>query len=237
MIYREKMICSILLLFKLTSCDYGVSVVDVTQSFYQAEENHDITLEWTFQTRTDGSIKSIFIFCQMYTGVRSFILFSLYKGVETLAAQDKRFAGRVKFDKDALREGHLRLKMSRLRTDDSGHYRCDVFTGEGGGSRTCHLNVTAQRDRPKPETTSGGRGPSQTGSPSQAESRGRIGLSCVVGLIVVVTLLGVCYCLRRKHSMNPSPSREQESMMKDGSSLSGRRSKAASEGLVVMMSE
>ncbi|XP_068569939.1 uncharacterized protein [Cebidichthys violaceus] len=192
MIYREKMICSILLLFKLTSCVSGVSVVDVTQSSYQAGENHDVTLEWTFQTRTDGSIKSIFIFCQMYTGVRSFILFSLYKGVETLAAQDKRFAGRVKFDKDALREGHLRLKMSRLRTDDSGHYRCDVFTGEGGGSMTCHLNVT-ERDRRKPETpntTSGGRGPSQTGSPSQPESPGWIVLYCGLGL---GTLLGVCW--------------------------------------------
>ncbi|XP_068564195.1 uncharacterized protein [Cebidichthys violaceus] len=209
------MICWILLLFILTSCDCAPLVVNVTQRSYQAEENHNITLEWTFTTRTDGSLSSIYIICEMLTDVRSFILFHLHEGVEASESQDEQFSGRVQFDKDVLREGRLRLHMSRLRTDDSGLYLCEVKTGDGGGSRKCHLNVT-ERDRPKPETpdkSSGGRDPSPTGSPSQPESRGRIGLYCGLGLIVVVgTLLGVYYCLYRKHSMNHSPPIELDPM-------------------------
>ncbi|KAK9525052.1 hypothetical protein VZT92_017396 [Zoarces viviparus] len=190
------MICSILLLITLTSCVSGPLVVDVTQSSYQAEENHDVTLEWTFKTNTDRYPKSINIFCEMFTDLTSFILFQLHKGVEVSKSQHERFAGRVQFDKDVLREGRLRLHMSRLRTDDSGLYLCDVFTGYDEGSRKCHLNVTTERVRPKPE-----RDPSPTGSPSQPESPGWIVLCCVLGLIVVVvagTLLGVCNYMLRK---------------------------------------
>ncbi|XP_068564183.1 uncharacterized protein [Cebidichthys violaceus] len=175
------MICWILLLFILTSCDCAPLVVTVTQSSYQAEENHNITLEWTFTTRTDGSLKSINTICEMLTDVRAFILFHLHEGVEASESQDERFAGRVQFDKDVLREGRLRLHMSRLRTDDS-----------------------AERDRPKPETpdkSSGGRDPSPTGSPSQPESRGRIGLYCVLGLTAAVLVLYlIVRCIENKIS-------------------------------------
>ncbi|XP_075948326.1 uncharacterized protein LOC142950651 [Anarhichas minor] len=212
MSYREKMICSILLLITLTSCVSGPLVVDVTQSSYQAEENHDVTLEWIFKTTTDGSFKSISISCAMLTVPRPFILFHLHEGVEVSESQHERFAGRVQFDKDVLREGRLRLHMSRLRTNDSGVYLCRVNAGDDGGSRDCHLNVTAERVRPKPETpnsSSGGRDASTTGSPSQAESLGWIVLYCVLGLIVVVTLLGFSWGLyrylpRKQHSMIPS---------------------------------
>ncbi|XP_075948289.1 uncharacterized protein LOC142950612 [Anarhichas minor] len=232
-------------------------VVNVTQSSYQAEENHNITLEWTFTTRTDGSLKSLNIYCEMLTDVNSFVLFHLHEGVEVPESRHEQFAGRVQFDKDVLREGRLRLHMSRLRTDDSGVYQCGVTTGFGWRSKKCHLNVTAERDRPKPETpnsSSGGRDPSTTGSPSQAESPGWIVLYCVVGLIVEAgTLLGVCYYLRRKHSTSSSAykTRSNDSLStnrtrsidflhidEDESSLSevrGRGSKAASEGLVVMI--
>ncbi|XP_054457432.1 uncharacterized protein LOC129093438 isoform X2 [Anoplopoma fimbria] len=167
MIDREKMICSILLLITLTSCVSGSFVVNVTQRCYQAEENHNITLEWTFSTRTDGSPKSLFILCEMLTDLRPFFLFHLHQGVEVPESQDERFSGRVQFDKDVLREGRLRLHMSRLRTNDSGLYLCDMKTGVGVGSRECHLNVTAART---PNTTRGGRNPPQKRSPSEPVS-------------------------------------------------------------------
>ncbi|XP_031707240.1 uncharacterized protein LOC116385699 isoform X2 [Anarrhichthys ocellatus] len=238
------MTCCILLLFILTSCVCASLVVDVTQSSYQAEENHNITLEWTFTTRTDGSLNSLNIICDMFTDVRLFTLFHLHEGVEVPESQHERFAGRVQFDKDVLREGRLRLHMSRLRTDDSGLYQCDVFTGHDERSKRCHLNVT-ERDRPKPETpnsSSGGRGASRTGSPSQAERRGWIVLYCGLGLIVAGTLLGVCYYLRRKHSTSSSAYKTRSIDFlhtdEDESSLlevRGRGSKATSEGLVVMI--
>ncbi|KAI3375623.1 hypothetical protein L3Q82_003938 [Scortum barcoo] len=49
---------------------------------------------------------------------------SLHEGVEVPESQDEHFAGRVQFDKDVLREGRIRLHVSRLRTDDSGLYHC-----------------------------------------------------------------------------------------------------------------
>ncbi|KAI3361381.1 hypothetical protein L3Q82_012935, partial [Scortum barcoo] len=61
------MICRILLLITLTSCVCGTFVVNVTQSSYQAEENQNITLEWTFTTKPHTSPDSLSIFCEKYT--------------------------------------------------------------------------------------------------------------------------------------------------------------------------
>ncbi|KAI3375593.1 hypothetical protein L3Q82_003906 [Scortum barcoo] len=57
----EKMICRILLLITLTSCVCGTFVVNVTQSSYQAEENQNITLEWTFTIKKETPLTSLFI--------------------------------------------------------------------------------------------------------------------------------------------------------------------------------
>ncbi|XP_074484195.1 uncharacterized protein LOC141763621 isoform X2 [Sebastes fasciatus] len=147
-----KMICSILLLLSLTSCVSGAFVVNVTQTSYQAEENHNITLEWMFTTRTSSSSNSLYILCYMLADLKTSVLFHLHEGVELPESQDEQFAGRVRWDKDVLRDGRIRLHMSRLRINDSGWYQCDVDTGDGSGSRICHLKVTAAADEPKPLT-------------------------------------------------------------------------------------
>ncbi|XP_039678489.1 uncharacterized protein LOC120573104 isoform X3 [Perca fluviatilis] len=177
------MICSILLLIILTSCVSGTFVVNVTQTSYQAEENHHITLEWTFTTNPQTSSNSLNIFCELLNDLKNPVLFHLHEGVEVPESQDEQFAGRVQWDKDVLREGRLRLHVSRLRTEDSGLYLCDVDTSYGSNSGRCWLNVTAARDRPEPETPN-------TTSPPQPESRGRIGLYS--GL--TAALLGFCFC-------------------------------------------
>ncbi|XP_037615096.1 uncharacterized protein LOC119481860 isoform X8 [Sebastes umbrosus] len=141
---RMKMICSILLLLSLTSCVSGAFVVNVTQTSYQAEENHNITLEWMFTTRTSSSSKSLYILCYLLADLRSSVMFHLHEGVEVPESLDEQFAGRVRCDKDVLRDGRIRLHMSRLRINDSGVYQCDVLTGDGSGSRICHLNVTGE---------------------------------------------------------------------------------------------
>ncbi|XP_028419408.1 uncharacterized protein LOC114545333 [Perca flavescens] len=151
MSFREKMICSILLLIILTSCVSGTIVVNVTQTSYQAEENHHITLEWTFTTNPHTSSNNLLIFCQLLTDLRHSVLFNLHKGVEVPESQDEQFAGRVQWDKDVLREGRLRLHVSRLRTNDSGLYLCDVLTRYESNSGRCWLNVTAAADEPKPQ--------------------------------------------------------------------------------------
>ncbi|XP_044040312.1 uncharacterized protein LOC122870268 isoform X3 [Siniperca chuatsi] len=191
---QEKMTCSILLLITLTSCvcgsfppAAGTFVVNVTQSSYQAEENEDITLEWTFTTKPDSS-NSLYIYCDLITDHKVSVLYRLHEGVEVPESQDGQFAGRVQCDRDVLREGRLRLHVSRLRTEDSGLYLCEVRTTYGGSFSECRLTVTAARDRPEPERPN-------------TESRGMIVLYCVLGLTAAAAaaaVLGVCYCLFRR---------------------------------------
>ncbi|XP_044040231.1 uncharacterized protein LOC122870238 isoform X3 [Siniperca chuatsi] len=199
------MTCSILLLITLTSCvcgsfppavyyperektkysfnltNRGAFVVNVTQSSYQAEENENITLEWTFTTKPDSS-NSLNIFCELIIDHKDSVLYHLHEGVEVPESQDGQFAGRVQCDRDVLREGRLRLHVSRLRTEDSGLYLCEVRTTYGGSVGECRLTVTAARDRPEPERPN-------------TESRGMIGLYSALGLTAAAAALGVCYCL------------------------------------------
>ncbi|XP_033988464.1 myelin-oligodendrocyte glycoprotein-like isoform X1 [Trematomus bernacchii] len=143
----EKMIFLILLLLFLTPCVSGTFVVNVTQTSYQAEENQNITLEWTFSTRRETSLRSISTICQLLTETRTYFMFHLHQGVESPESQDPEFAGRVQWDKDVLTEGRLTLHVSRLRTNDSGFYVCDILvTPDGSNSRRCWLNVTAAEE-------------------------------------------------------------------------------------------
>ena len=116
----------------------------VTQTSYQAEENHNITLEWMFTTKPDTSNTSLNILCELFTDVKVLVLYHVHEGVEVSESQDGQFAGRVQCDKDALREGRIRLHVSRLRTDDSGLYLCEVKTDYGSSSDRCRLNVTGK---------------------------------------------------------------------------------------------
>ncbi|XP_071058815.1 butyrophilin-like protein 3 [Pseudochaenichthys georgianus] len=136
------MIFLILLLLFLTPCVSGTFVVNVAQTSYQAEENQNITLEWTFSTRTDTNFRSISIYCEMSTESRPYVLFHLYKGDELPESQDPQFAGRVQWDKDVLPAGRLTLHVSRLRTSDSGFYVCAIRTPDGSNYSICWLDVT-----------------------------------------------------------------------------------------------
>uniref|UniRef100_A0A3P9BK11 Immunoglobulin V-set domain-containing protein n=1 Tax=Maylandia zebra TaxID=106582 RepID=A0A3P9BK11_9CICH len=71
---------------------------------------------------------------------KSSVLYQVHEGVEVSESQDAKFSGRVQSDKDALREGRIRLQL--LRTDDSGLYLCEVNTDYGFGSASSRLNVT-----------------------------------------------------------------------------------------------
>ncbi|CAK6984868.1 uncharacterized protein LOC128383556 [Scomber scombrus] len=161
--FREKMICRIILLISLTSCVSGTFEVKVTQTSYQAEENHNITLEWMFTTKPDSSSTSLNIFCEMFTDHKNPVLYHVHEGVEVPESQVGQFAGRVQSDKDALKEGRIRLHVSRLRTDDLGLYVCEVKTDDGVSSDRCRLNVTAAVDQLKPQRPTGRQQPDHWG--------------------------------------------------------------------------
>ncbi|XP_026180649.1 uncharacterized protein LOC113140830 isoform X1 [Mastacembelus armatus] len=201
------MVCWILLLISLTPFTWGTFVVNVTQSSYQAEENHDITLDWTFTTTAHMSLSAVYIFCQLLTEDKDPVLFHLHEGVEVPESQDKQFSGRVQFDKDVLREGRVRLHVSRLRTEDSGLCWCDVKTDVGADYNTCRLNVTAARDWSEPER------------PDAAGWR-RIVLICGLGLTAAAAAAGltVCYCWFKKTQTGKKDSRRKRNYISGSTS-------------------
>ncbi|XP_026016245.1 programmed cell death 1 ligand 1-like [Astatotilapia calliptera] len=135
--------CRISLVLILTSCVSGSFVVNVTQTSCQAEENHNITLEWTFTVETGRSPTYLNIYCELITDDKLSVLYHVHNGAEVSESQDEKFSGRVQGDKDALREGRIRLQLCKLRTEDSGQYKCQVNTDYGFSSASCRLNVTA----------------------------------------------------------------------------------------------
>ncbi|XP_014874638.1 uncharacterized protein LOC106937579 isoform X4 [Poecilia latipinna] len=186
-----------LLLLILSSCLCAATfVVNVTQSSYEAEENHSITLEWTFTTRTQGSYRELFIVCSLLAPHKELDLYEVHEGVEIPESQDEHFSGRVQSDKDVLREGRIRLHVSRLRTEDSGLFVCYVKTEDGFNSGRCRLNVTAAADQIQTQR------PTLTPEPDELEW---IIIIIFMGLIIAAALtplllcyLLVKYCLARE---------------------------------------
>ncbi|XP_071375178.1 uncharacterized protein [Centroberyx affinis] len=132
----------ILLLLFFTSCVCGTFIVNVKQISYQAEENGNVTMEWIFPPKPNMSLSSLSILCALVSPTEEKTLYYLENGVEDPQSQHEQFAGRVRCDEHRLREGTIRLHLSRLRTNDSGTYLCEVFTGYGENFSACSLNVT-----------------------------------------------------------------------------------------------
>ncbi|KAF3837498.1 hypothetical protein F7725_004962 [Dissostichus mawsoni] len=110
---------------------------------YQAEENQNITLEWTFSTRRDTSLRSISTICQLFTEGRSYVLFHLLKVL------NPRVSGSTvcRTSPVGQRRPHRRTPhTSCLQTQDhdSGFYVCAILVRpDGSNSRRCWLSVTA----------------------------------------------------------------------------------------------
>ncbi|XP_047242234.1 uncharacterized protein LOC124880873 isoform X2 [Girardinichthys multiradiatus] len=203
------MICRILLLIILNSCLCATFVVNVTQSCYQAEENHNITLEWTFTTKSTSSASSLFIFCELINDQKHSVIFYVFMGVEASVYIDTEFIGRVQSDKDVLREGQIRLHVSRLRTEDSGLYKCQVNTEYGQGSASLQLNITEapaelQTERPtvRPEPEGG----VSTFYPA-------VIVAVMLGAVVLVVICGVFHVVRKRRQMRPIETQNYKSLI------------------------
>ncbi|KAL7375505.1 hypothetical protein ABVT39_018549 [Epinephelus coioides] len=189
--FREKMMCIILLLINLTSCVCGVSKPYDTPLKYQAEENSDVTVEWSFSSETDIPLPSLKIHCQKVLGLKVF--YHLDNCIEE--SQHEQFAGRVQCDKDALRGGRVRLHLSRVKMNDSGVYLCRMATDFGRKVKVFSLDITAAVDKPKPVTPT----PAPVTPTPAPVSQGRISLYVVLGLaaaavLVLLAVLAVRRC-------------------------------------------
>ncbi|XP_078147793.1 uncharacterized protein LOC139919990 isoform X3 [Centroberyx gerrardi] len=176
----------ILLLLFLTSCVCGTFIVNVKQISYQAEENGNVTMEWIFPPKPDMSLSSLSILCSLVSPAEENTLYYLQNGVEDPESQHEQFAGRVRCDEHRLREGHIPLHLSRLRTNDSGTYLCEVSTDYGGNFHDCSLNVTGKM----------GTAPDLPEDPEQRE-HGRFGLIGVVAAALVVLVALVVFTRQR----------------------------------------
>ncbi|XP_026180838.1 uncharacterized protein LOC113140923 isoform X2 [Mastacembelus armatus] len=92
-------------------------------TFYQAEENDNITI--TLDIQTKHNLSAAFLDC-VFQSEPVKTVYYMVKGDEVPGAQHQQFAGRVQCDRDALRKGRIRLHLSTVTARDSGRYRCDL---------------------------------------------------------------------------------------------------------------
>ncbi|XP_029931856.1 uncharacterized protein LOC115376426 [Myripristis murdjan] len=152
------MISFLLLVVLTASVCAGQLQVNVSQAVYQAEENSNITMEWTVTPIMPLTDLSIWFSSRGSEYEPLTTVYLLRNGVDYPEAQDEQFTGRVQVDKDELRKGNIRLHLSSLRTNDSGSYECVVSTNDEFSVARSSLNVTAATPQPEePEPTEGGR--------------------------------------------------------------------------------
>lgn len=111
----------LLLLLHLTSTLQGIFTGETPPAVDETEEEDNFTLRWDNPTQTNMSLTDVI--CYLLLNPPK-VLYNMVNGAEIPESQDGQFSGRVQLEKDALREGRLRLHLSRLRTADSGSYRC-----------------------------------------------------------------------------------------------------------------
>ncbi|XP_026209067.1 uncharacterized protein LOC113157684 [Anabas testudineus] len=111
----------------------------VSPSFFQTEENNDVTLTWVSQTKTDMSLANLVCFFQCEPPK---VLYEMINGVEVPQSQHQQFTGRVQVDKEALRDGRMRLRLSRVTAEDSGNYWCDLAVNYDRNTRTWELETS-----------------------------------------------------------------------------------------------
>ncbi|XP_022625347.1 uncharacterized protein LOC111239720 isoform X3 [Seriola dumerili] len=170
-------------------------LVKMSPRLYEAEENGDITIGWDFQTKADMTRSNMVCFLQSEPLE---LFYQMIKGVEAPESQHQRFAGRVHCDRDALRDGRVRLQVSAVTAEDSGNYRCDLAAAYDKTTRRWELEASEEFvlsvnqknvNTPGRTTTPGAKQPA--GAPEQGRDRcktsSRVGpYLAAVALIVLV---------------------------------------------------
>uniref|UniRef100_A0A669C0V0 Immunoglobulin V-set domain-containing protein n=1 Tax=Oreochromis niloticus TaxID=8128 RepID=A0A669C0V0_ORENI len=124
-----------------------------------AEENHNITLEWTFTTKPDRSSKTLNILCELFISHKSSVLYHVHEGVEiffynsdtdTEVYPDENYRGRLHCDPRLARKGRLECLLTDVRLNDTGTYDCMIVLNRESSYKTCDLNVKGKTTSPAP---------------------------------------------------------------------------------------
>ncbi|XP_051256157.1 uncharacterized protein LOC127363556 isoform X7 [Dicentrarchus labrax] len=125
-------------------------VVDARRAstFYHETKNNNITITWDSQIRTNMSRTNLIC---VFQSVVNKVIFRIRNGVEVPESLHEQFVRRVQCDKDALREGQIKLNLSTVTTDDAGNYWCKLTTafGKTMANETFVLNITTVKTRPE----------------------------------------------------------------------------------------
>ncbi|XP_061566396.1 uncharacterized protein LOC133420656 [Cololabis saira] len=113
----------ILVFVHVMSSGPGTHAVKTAKVVYHAAEHDNITISWDFHAQTD--VSSTTLNC-IEISHHSRILFLMVRGDEVAEFQDPQFRGRVRCDKDALKDGQIKFRLSRLTPEDSGSYVCQL---------------------------------------------------------------------------------------------------------------
>lgn len=115
--HRKKMVVILLFLGLTSVC--GLSMLKT--SLHQVEEDENITIWLDSPNKMDLSF--IYINC-LFKSTPIKLLFEMIRGVENNKSQDQQFSGRVHCDREALKEGRIRIHIFGLKPEDSGDYEC-----------------------------------------------------------------------------------------------------------------
>uniref|UniRef100_A0A669F433 Zinc finger protein 501-like n=1 Tax=Oreochromis niloticus TaxID=8128 RepID=A0A669F433_ORENI len=132
MVYRT------LLFLTLVSSAYETSDDDNEVLYYRGEENSNVTAEWQFASKVNITISMFKIHCLQLPELMVF--FNMDDSSDE--PQHEQFAGRVQCDKDALTTGRVRLKLPKVRINDSGWYLCRMATEFGKKVKEFRLNIS-----------------------------------------------------------------------------------------------
>lgn len=68
----------------------------------------------------------------------------MIRGLETPESVHKQFSRRVQLDKEALREGQIRLHLFLVTAEDSGDYWCDLTANYNINTRNWGLQANGE---------------------------------------------------------------------------------------------
>ncbi|KAK2814582.1 hypothetical protein Q5P01_000153 [Channa striata] len=184
----------VLLLVDLTFSICGMFPVEISQVFYQTEENNNVTFEWDTQTKSDLSLTNLVCF---FHSEPLKVVYHMVNGAEY--PQSEQFDGRAQVDRDALIEGQIRLHLSTVTAEDSGNYWCDLAANYDKNKRRWGLEASANFVLNVQQINDGGDSETKpglkmtTGRAQEQEDSGHF-ITTIVALFLVLVVV-VCFGL------------------------------------------
>ncbi|KAK5851920.1 hypothetical protein PBY51_023433 [Eleginops maclovinus] len=117
--------------------------VEAERTMYESKFGEDVVMGCRFQPKLSNHQAALQVMWQWFTSTLIREVYHLDDWKQNVATQDPDYLGRVVLLTEELHKGWAKLKISRLRINDSGTYQCLVQTGEGADYKTTTLSVVA----------------------------------------------------------------------------------------------